>query len=989
MRGRLHVAYLFSSITLILSAQSIHAQYRFDHWTADDGLPQNSVYAITQTQNGYLWLATVDGLVRFDGVHFTVFDQSNSPGLKSNRFTCLFEDAAGALWSGTEDGGLTRYQHGEFRTFTIADGLRANEVKQLAANPGGGILIATTNGWVTYANDRFSSYPVNGNWYDLKIRFTRAGVEWRYDKDGLHQFQNGVERTFPLKGRVSDTTLFESHDGSIWAGIPTEILVRARGAEFQKFTTSDGLPTLQPDAAIGAFVEDRYGDTWFGSANGLVRYRDGRFTTYTTADGLSSNGILSLYEDREGTIWIGTTTGGLNRLTRQFITSFSTREGLTGDNVYPIYEDRDGVIWIGSNRLCFFRSGVIKDVARGSFPSALVDVQAIGQDADGRIWISSYERIAYLQNGRIVEPAEIVRQIPGAQAIYTDRERNVWFGSKDGVFKLSGGTLTAYTTRDGLPGKDIKVIHQDRNGAMWFGTYDGLARFKDGVFQSFTTRDGLGSNRVRSIYEDRDGILWIGTYDGGLSRLKDGLITTYKVTEGLFNNGVFQILEDARANFWMSSNRGIYRVSRQQLNDFAEGRLARMNSIAYGKLDGMLNTECNGGRQPAGVKARDGKLWFPTQGGVVVIDPDAVPFNEQPPPVLIESVHLDGASIAFNGGLSMRPGQSSLEIHFNGLSFIHPEQVRFKYQLIGLDSDWVDAGTRRTVNYSYLAPGTYTFQVVATNSDGVWNNQPAMLRVRVLPPFYRTWWFITLAAVALCAIVACAYIVRVNQLKRLNKARALFSQQLIDSQEDERKRIAAELHDSIGQELLIIKNRASLSLKMIEDPVRAKEQIEQISGSASHAITEVRQIAYDLRPHHLDAIGLTQSLEELVERVAGASQINLRSDIDNLDDVSSQHTAINIYRIVQEGLNNVVKHSAVSEANLVVRRMTREIELRLSDNGKGFSLEQQTAGSSGLGLKGLSERARMLGGTFNVDSTPDHGTTLLVRIPHTVNDNGN
>ncbi|HKP38710.1 MAG TPA: two-component regulator propeller domain-containing protein, partial [Pyrinomonadaceae bacterium] len=919
MRRLFHVESLGLVIALLVSAESVRAQYRFDHWTTDDGLPQNSVYAITQTRDGYLWLATVDGLVRFDGVHFRVFDQNNSRGLTSNRFTCLFEDAEGTLWSGTEDGGLTRYRNGQFKTFTTADGLPTNEVKQIQTNPAGGLLIATTNGWVTLLNDKFSPYSAKGSWYDLKIRFTRSGSEWHYDQAGLHELRNGGERTFAIHGRVSDASLFESRDGSFWAGIPTQQLVHITNGQLQSFTTRDGLPALPADAAIGSFVEDQQGSLWLGSANGLVRYRDGRFTTYTMANGLSSNGILSLFADREGTIWIGTTTGGLNRLTRQFITSYSTRDGLAGDSVYPIYEDRDGVIWIGTHRLCFFKDGVIKNLAGDSFPLALTDVQAIGQDADGRVWISSYEKIAYVENGRIVEPPQVVKNIPGAQAIYTDRQRNVWFGSKDGLFKLAGDVLTAYTTQDGLPGKDIKVIHQDGSGTIWIGTYDGLARFKDGAFISFTIKDGLGSNRVRSIYEDADGILWIGTYDGGLSRLKDGRITPYKVTEGLFNNGVFQILEDARGNFWISSNRGIYRVSRQQLNDFAAGRVDRINCIAYGKLDGMLNTECNGGRQPAGVKARDGKLWFPTQGGVVVIDPEAVPFNNQPPPVLIEAVQVDGAPIDFAGGLSVKPGQASLEIHFTGLSFIKPEQVRFKYQLIGQDADWVDAGTRRTVNYSYLPPGRYTFQVIATNSDGVWNNQPALMRIQVLPPFYRTWWFVTIALLALIGLGAFAYTVRVNQLKRLNEARAVFSRQLIDSQEDERKRIAAELHDSIGQELLIIKNRAALGLKLLADPARAQEQIEQISGSASQAITEVRQIAYDLRPHHLDAIGLTQSLEELVDRVAGASQINLTAEIDNIDDVGAQHVAINIYRIVQEGLNNLVKHSQAEEAKLSIK----------------------------------------------------------------------
>ena len=287
---------------------------------------------------------------------------------------------------------------------------------------------------------------------------------------------------------------------------------------------------------------------------------------------------------------------------------------------------------------------------------------------------------------------------------------------------------------------DVKIIHESVDGTLWIGTYGGLSRFKDNVFTSFTANDGLASNQVRSIYEDAENVLWIGSYDGGLTRLKDGKFTRYTSNDGLFNDGVFQILEDERGNLWMSSNRGIYRVAKQQLNDFAEGKISRVESIALGKADGLLETECNGGQQPAGTKTRDGKLWFPTQHGVAVIDPKEIKSNPFAPPVIIESIKIDNELLeSQQSTIKIAPGKNNLEIAYTGLSFVKSEFVKFRYRLAGQDADWVEAGNRRTAYYSYLPPGDYKFQVVVANADGVWNTEGATIGIVVEPPFYRTW----------------------------------------------------------------------------------------------------------------------------------------------------------------------------------------------------------------------------------------------------------
>jgi signal transduction histidine kinase/streptogramin lyase len=969
----------------------VEGQYRFDHWTTDNGLPQNSVCGITQTLDGYLWLATVDGLVRFDGLRFTVFDQSNSKGLKSNRFINLHQDIAGALWAGTEDGGLTRYREGQFTTFTTADGLPDNQVTKVEDDPEGGLLILTAKGWARYRDGKFSAYPEPGDWMTLQIYLGPSGARWVLDKTGLTRTQKGQKTKYilPLGKDEYINTVYEDRDGSLWLSSVGFAVFRVANGAITRYSAKDGLPAGH---RITTIYQESDGGIWFGTEGaGLVRFKGGHFTPFTMANDPAGR-VLSIFEDRERTLWVGSATGGLSRLTRQFITAYSNKEGLASNTVYPLLEDRADNVWLGTTvGLSRFSKGVFTNYdGKKALAGMLDDLQALFEDREGRLWMSNTVATVYLKDGKVTAPPEIAGKFAGCVAIYEDGQGNLWFGARDGLFKLKDHVLSAYTSKDGLPGDDVKIIYEHRQSNLWIGTYGGLAELTIGAhstptFISYTTKEGLGSNRVRALHEDADGVLWIGTYDGGLSRLKNGRITTYTMAQGLFNNGVFQILEDGRGNLWISCNRGIYRVSKQQLNDFADGKISALTCIAYGKDDGMLNTECNGGRQPAGFKARDGKLWFPTMGGVVVIDTGAVPFNTEPPPVLIEGVSLDSKPMDSQAGVQVRPGQSSLEINYTGLSYVKPEQVRFKYQLIGQDKTWVDAGTRRSVNYSYLPPGNYTFTVIAANSDGVWNTVGASLQIKVLPPVWRTWWFISLAVLTVVGLVLFVYWRRISQFHREKVAQEAFSQRLIESQEGERKRLAAELHDSLSQNLVIIKNRALHSLTTPNDHDRAIEQIEEIAEAATQSLSEVREIAHNLRPFQIDRLGLTKAIDAMVKRVAGSQLVRTTAHLDVIDGLLAPEIEIHLYRIVQESLNNIIKHAAATEAQVIIRKTKKAIDITIQDNGKGFSPatggKDETSTGSGFGLLGLAERVRILKGTWTIESAPANGTVIAVKLP--------
>jgi signal transduction histidine kinase len=432
----------------------------------------------------------------------------------------------------------------------------------------------------------------------------------------------------------------------------------------------------------------------------------------------------------------------------------------------------------------------------------------------------------------------------------------------------------------------------------------------------------------------------------------------------------------------MSGNRGIFKVSRAELDAFAEGKRSSITSISYGVPDGMAVSETNGGGEPTCWKARDGKLWFAMIRGVVMIDPDRI--NTFPPPVTIEQVILDGQTLPPEQTIRVEPGQRNLEIRYAGLSFSRPEQVKFKYKLTGLDKSWVDAGTRRAAYFPHLPPGSYIFQVMAENGDGIWNTQGTSLRIDVIPPFWRTGWFIALGLLLVAATGTLAHRFHVMRLVKTAKAREMFSRQLLEAQERERKRIAAELHDGLGQSLLIIKNRALLAAGAVDDPETAKEQMDEISAASSHAVEEVREICYNLRPYQLDRFGLTKTLQSICQRASRTSGIDFHVDLDSLDGLFSQEAEASIYRIIQEGVNNTIKHSQATEADLLIRKRNDEVEIRIRDNGRGFISAAATTTpqiSPGFGLIGVAERVRMLGGTRVIESSPGSGTLITIKLP--------
>jgi signal transduction histidine kinase/ligand-binding sensor domain-containing protein len=968
-------------------------QYAFQSWNTDNGLPHSSIVAILQTRDGYLWLATRDGLVRFDGVHFTVFNRSTSPEIASNQFTALYEDRNGALWIGTLNAGLMRYVHGQFTAYTTA-GSRGDWVQAISGDESGRLWVLIHGRafeWVDehlVASREQTMQKETGISRGVTQRRGNAGF-WSPDAAGLKFFENGSVTVFPWAGAIASKQIFgaaKDQQGRFWAATN-------RGAVALNGDTTAGNPGAEvcsPHSYISAFVNAPRAAYACMDKAGSLTFTDlvtGKQTPVTNAPRELLSNILYpvFYEDREGNVWIGTDGRGLYRMSQAVVSSYSAQQGLPGPSVHPVYQERSGAIWVSTWPFTLRRlqNGKVHDFSGkdGLAPFA----QSIYEDRQNRLWVGAFDGdqrdgLRVFHGGHFELPPSALRNLGVALAIYQDSSGALWFGTENTVVRFQNGHARTFTTKDGMPG-GVEVILEDHAGNLWLGSNGGgLARLRDDKISIFTTEDGLPANNVRSLYEDADGILWIGTYDGGLGRLKDGHITRITTQNGLFDNGVFQILEDAHGYFWMSSNRGIYRVAKEQLNSFAEGRRDSIVSTAYGKSDGMLSVECNSG-SPAGIRAADGTLWFPTQDGISIVHPGAVPSAAPLAAVLVESVYIDQHPVAADGGVKVAVGKDNFEIHYTELTFLSPEQTRFKYKLQGLDREWVDAGTRRVAYYSHVPPGRYAFKVIAANRNGDWSRENDSFAVVVLPAFYQTWWFATICWVLALTLAIVAWRYRLMQLERAHARQQEISRQLITLQETERQRVARELHDSLGQHLVIIKNLALVSLNKSADGGSLRE-VENISAEASQALAEVKEISYNLRPYQLDRIGLTKAVEGFIGKISRMTEIHFTTDIQDIDGALPKEQEINFYRIVQESVGNILKHAEATQITVTVERDAERVLLIISDDGKGFTPGTASGtGTGGFGLIGISERVQMLRGKSQVISAPGEGTTIKVQIP--------
>ncbi|MEW6131104.1 MAG: two-component regulator propeller domain-containing protein [Acidobacteriota bacterium] len=999
---------------LALDSQHPISFYIHEVWQTENGLPQNNVRSIVQTDNGYIWLATEEGLARFDGIRFRVFDKQNTPAFKSNSIRVLFADSQGDLWIGTENG-LIRWHNEQFNAYTTGNGLSSDQIESIYESRDGELWIGTVNGLNRFREQKFTIYTMNDGLPDNSIGMIyqdNSGKLWISTSAGLSRFDGSTFTNYTIIEGLPASNfapIYQTRNGDLWFG-SSNGLIRFKDERFQVFTTENGLAnnkvwsihedqnstlwigtdgglsrfrdnqftafTMQSglsDNTVFSIFEDRNHTLWIGTPGGLSRLQGERFTTYTTKDGLSNNVVLAILEDKEGNLWVGTEAGGLNLFKDRKFTTFTAKEGLVSDTTWTICESRDGSLWIGTQEgLSKFKDGkfttfTVKDGLASNI------VRALCEDREGRLWIGTPAGLTQLKNGQFTTyRIEDGLSNNAVWAIHQDREGIIWIGTLGGLTAIKQDRFRVFTTQDGLSDDRILALYADRHNNLWIGTRNGgLNVLKDGQFKTYTIEHGLLDSSIRSIYEDRDGAIWAGTRNGGLSRIKDGKVTSLSTKDGLFDDGIFQILEDANANLWMSSTKGVFRVSLGELNDFANGKISSVNSISYGIADGMQTRECTGG-QPAGYKSIDGKLWFPTIKGFAMIDPQNLKINRQPPPVVIEQVVADETSLEIGRKGDLSAGLGRIEFHFAGLSFVAPEKVRFKYKLEGFDKDWRDAGTSRVAYYTNIPPGDYRFQVLACNNDGVWNETGASFMFYLKPYFYQTIWFYLLLGLG-CVLVGLGF-----YQFRIRQVRAQFSAVLA-----ERNRLAREIHDTLAQGFVGIGLQLQAVGKMLkESPQLAQHHLDVAQKMVTHSLAEARRSVWNLRPQALEKSDLAAALSETAKQLSQGSAVETEVRVSGVPQTLSSSLENNLLRIGQEAITNALKHAKPQTIKIELAYEPDLVRLRVIDDGCGFDCKNVASADEGhFGLIGMRERIEWLKGELRFQTAPGSGTEVIAVVP--------
>jgi PAS domain S-box-containing protein len=767
----------------------VHAQEKskelwqsIDQWQQPQGLPQNTVLSVLQSRDGYLWVGTKGGLARFDGVRFSIFDDREKNQLKEGEVRALTEADDGSLWIGTYGGGVTQLKNGDFTTYQVEEGLIHNFITSLCRGAEGEIWIGTDNGLSSYRDGKFTNYT-------LKATFDSNAVRALYrDTDGsvwigFGNGELGVVRGGKIFREDQDrplstsgvTSFCKTRDQALWIATQDGLFRRQRG-KTARFSTREGLASNK----INSLHEDKLGRLWIGSEGGLILYEQGRFSHYNTVEGIYSVGaVTSINSDREGGLWIGYRGDGLARLRQGQFISYTMRDRMADDYVSSVFQDRIGRIWLGTRHgLYLFREEEYLLVPVGK--NADMAITALAEDHKGNLWVGTNKGVFKSIRGGDCRKHSCTLKFapvmlpkindPYIRVIYADRSGSIWIGlNQEGLLKSQSGRLTQYTKKEGLSNDEIRALVGDSDGGLWIGAKGGgLNYFKENRFSSYTEKDGLAGNNIQSLMFDRKGILWIATRQG-VSRLEKGRFITYTAENGLFSNHVYGFVEDDYDNLWMSCSKGVFRVRRQEMDEFALGNSPRIQAIVYGLEHGLSSTVSVVGHSPVSFKSKDGRVWFGNYKGVSIVDPSRLGSNAPPPPVQIEEVRIDAASFHPNQAANAPPGRGEFVFRYTALSFLAPAKIRFKYKLDGHDTDWVDAGTHRAAFYNKIPPGAYTFRVLAANNEGVWNETGAAIAIELKPHVYQRKWFYALCSVLLLLLLAGAYKYRIRQVAAREK----------------------------------------------------------------------------------------------------------------------------------------------------------------------------------------------------------------------------
>jgi signal transduction histidine kinase/ligand-binding sensor domain-containing protein len=961
-----------ASAAAALEPSTSLANYGRQAWAMENGLPQNTVQALAQTQDGFLWLGTETGLVRFDGVEFQTYDRNSSPALPGNDIRCLLATGDGALWIGT-NAGLARWKDGAVKTFATRDGLPGDGILSLSEGNNGKVRVWTEQGPAEMSGDRFQ--PVT-----IADAFPRTALPSPGEYPGAVLFQ----------AEMPNGTFVDGNRSAV-----VSVRLKAAPAEASIYLK---VGRELPGGRIQAVFADREGALWIGTNGGLVRWVKGKVERFPVTDPLATASILALMEDHEGNLWVGTETGGLDILRDQRFHTLATREGLSSDRITSVVEGGGGTLWVGTREDGLnalrrdesaegWRVAQTLTVKEGLASNVILSLAAA---PNGDLWVGTPDGLNRVRGSR-VDTFTFADGLPDdfIRSLLIDEDGSLWIGTRRGLthWELGKGTpgkagsgagMETYTKANGLGSDLVGAMARDAKGDLWVATLAGLSRLRGGTISNFTTADGLSSNVVTALLPRADGTLLIGTQDHG-GDVWDGSKFQAPMHNGLEQTTIHAILDDGKGHLWFATGNGIARCDCNEMGG-AGAAGSCSNWIEFGTADGLHSRETATNSHPTAWRSGDGKLWFATLKGLVEVDPAHFPVNKLPPPVALERLNVDDVtqSAASQGPfLKVGAGHVHFEFDYAGLSYVAPQKVRYRYMLEGFDHAWTEAGTRRAAYYTNIPPGRYTFRVQAANNDGVWNTNGAALGFELRPHFYQTLWFYALLLAALAGMVLL-----------LLKRRLYVAEREFKAVLGERSRIAREIHDTLAQGYVGV----SVQLEVLSELLRqrktedAAKQLDQTREYVRHGLADARQSIWALRTQDANETTLPVKLRRMAEG-AGGEGLTAQFSVFGAYRPLPAETEREVVLVAQEAIHNVKKHAGASELSVQLEYRPETVALEVRDDGRGGAQERLAesipghVGPGHFGLTGMRERAAAIGGKLDVMSAPDAGTTIRLSVP--------
>jgi ligand-binding sensor domain-containing protein/signal transduction histidine kinase len=997
----LFAALLFSPSASPLDPAHNAQRYAVQSWNTENGLPQNSVHTMLQTADGYLWMGTENGLARFNGYQFRIFNKDTAPQLAGNDIRSLFEDRSHTLWIGTATG-LTRMSNGTTRTFTTRDGLPSDSVRAILQTHDGTLWVLTSAGLTELTGTNNQHFQASTTAAIQSIAQTPQGDLLAATYNGLLHIRNhhiarltatavqalacdvqhcviaSAEGMFQVT-QTQLTTLASRE--AIPAGGVRSLLLSPAGVWITGDVTATLIPphgnaivyktgAQLPGQQIESIFADRKHTVWIGTNEGITRWSSGQLTSTETG---TSSAILSFFEDHDGDLWAGTETAGVLELRDRPFDLIGRAQGIAGAAT-SVAAAADQGLWIGTRNggaSLVDMTGAARRTLTLKDGLASNTVLALATDRSD-LWIGTPDGLSRLHNNRITTLTtkdgladDFVR------SLLITHDGGVWIGTRHGVTRWLNNTATTWTTTQGLGSDLIGAMLEDSAGNVWIGTLHGLARYSNGQLHNFTTADGLPSETVTALFQAKDGDLWIGTNGGGLAFFRNNRITA--VPSNVVPSAISAILQDNTGNLWVSSEQGLDRITD------AHGNTQAPQVTHYGTADGLGSSGTSDTGHPSAVRLMDGRLCFAARKGILTVDPTHLPSDGVALPIVIEQITADDHDISLEQLASLPPGIAHLAINFAAIHLAAPQRVQYRYMLEGFDPTWIEAGTLRTAFYTNLPHGHYRFRVNARSDNGPWSDLgTSTIPVNLRPMFYQTWWFRTLLLCLLALILFGLYRLRLRALNSRFRAVAA-----------ERSRLAREIHDTLAQGFVAVSVRLEMMARMLgtNRTEEARHELDATRTLVQEGLEEARRSIWNLRAEDSDRPTLPQQLDRIVQ-----DTINRGTDAE-LEVTGAYHplpaaTEEELLRITQEGVANALRHGNPATLYLRLVYTRNHLQLDITDDGTGFDVENAPAKDSGhYGLTGLRERAEQIGGKLMIQSAPQQGTTVRVELTTTRNRN--